>query len=380
MISSLAVLLVLGAVAAGAGVAARSLGRPIPAGTLALFFLLALAPFPRAFLPGRTVLPLEHVATTEPWLAPHGALPANPYLNDVVMQMLPWAQAVRLAYAEGSLPLRDRWNGAGTPLAANGQSAAFSPFTLLTLPLPLLSAFLAAGSAKLLLAMTGTWLWLRELSASSRAAVFAAIAFSLSMTFSQWLFFPHTAVFCLWPWMLFLAERCRDANGRRRATAALAAVFLGAALAGHPESLVLGLLFLALWLAGRSALRDLPDAAAVARRVGARRRGGGRAVRVPPRADGAGDPRVEPHGPHGAAPLERGVLPRAARPGRARGRDGVLPAVARRPDPHAADRGGHGRRSPRWLSDTSASSAGPPRSSSFDRAGRARPRRGCSSA
>lgn len=264
MLTSLAVLLFLAATAAGAGIAARFLRRPIPTGALVLFFALGLAPFPRAFLPGRTILPLEHVATTTPWLVPGRGLPSNPYLNDVVMQMLPWAKAVRVAYKGGELPLRDRWNGCGTPLAGNAQSAAFSFFTLLTLPLPLVGAFLAAGLAKLVLAAAGMWLWLRELSASSRAALFGAVAYPLSMTFSQWIFFPHTAVFCLWPWMLFLAERSRDANGRARALGALGAVFLAAALAGHPESVALGVTFLALWIGGRFALRGLPDAGRVA--------------------------------------------------------------------------------------------------------------------
>ncbi len=268
MISSLLVLVLLAVTTAGAGAAARWLGRPIPAGALVLFFVIGLAPFPpRAFLPGHTALPLEHVATTTPWLAPGRGRPSNPYLNDVVMQILPWAKAVRLAYKEGELPLRDRWNGCGTPLAANAQSAAFSIFTLLTLPLPLLGAFLAAGSAKLILAAAGMWLWLRELSASPRAALFAAVAFPLSLSFASWIFFPNAAVFGLWPWMPFLAERCRDASGRGRATAALGAVFLAAALAGHPESLALGLAFLVLWFGGRWVLHDLPDAGRVAGRV-----------------------------------------------------------------------------------------------------------------
>ncbi len=267
MIASAAVLLLLAATAAGAGLLARLLGRPIPALTLALFFALALLPFPRALLPGKTVLPLEHVATTTPWLSPGGGLPSNPYLNDVVMQMLPWAEAVRLAFEDGALPFRDRWNGCGTPLAANGQSGAFSLFTLFTLPLPLIAAFLAAGCAKLVLAMTGMWLWLRELSASTRAAVFAAIAFAFSLSFSQWIFFPHTAVFCLWPWMLFLIERLRDGRGRRRSMAALTAVLAAAALAGHPESLALGVLFAALWVAARSIAKDLPDGGKVACRT-----------------------------------------------------------------------------------------------------------------
>ncbi len=85
------------------------------------------------------------------------------------------------------------------------------------------------------------------------------------MSFSQWIFFPHTAVFCLWPWMLFLLERCRDSRGRLRAAAALTAVLAAAALAGHPESLALGVLFCALWVAGRRVTASLPDSGAVVR-------------------------------------------------------------------------------------------------------------------
>jgi hypothetical protein len=149
-----AAVLLLAAAAAGAGLLSWLLERPIPAHTLALFFALALLPFPRAFLPGKTVLPLEHVTLTAPWLSLGEVPPSNPYLNDVVMQMLPWAKAVRLAFEEGALPLPDGWNGCGTPLSANGQSAAFSPFTLLTLPLPIaaLGAWIAAGTLALLLA------------------------------------------------------------------------------------------------------------------------------------------------------------------------------------------------------------------------------------
>jgi hypothetical protein len=262
---SVPILLLLAAAAAGVWASARALARPFPPRTLAIFLALSVLPFWQAFAPKHTVLPLEHVTLTTPWLTYGTGPPRNPYLSDVVTQMLPWTKAVRLALYEGELPLRNRWNGAGTPLAANGQSAAFSPFTFATLLLAIPSAFLAAACIKLLLALCGMWLWLRELSVSSRAAAFGAIGFALSMTFAQWVFFPHTAVFCLWPWMLFLLERCRDANGRGRAVAALILVFAAAALAGHPETLALGVLFGALWIALRGALRDLPDAGVVAR-------------------------------------------------------------------------------------------------------------------
>jgi len=265
--SSLVIVLLAGAALALSG-AARSLGRRIPGAHLAAFVFLVCLPFPRAFLGGGTPLPLDHVPLTHPWLPLGHALPYNAYLNDVVSQILPWTEAVRVAWKDGTLPLLDRWNGCGTPLAANSQSAAFSPFTLLTLPLPLATAFLLLGPLKLLIAMAGMWLWVRELRVSESAAFFAAIAYGLSLSFSQWLFFPQTAVFCLWPWMLFLLERGRDAAGRARATMALGAVLAVGALAGHPESLAVGVLFAALWIAFRRVAGDAPDAGAMLRRLG----------------------------------------------------------------------------------------------------------------
>ena len=90
------------------------------------------------------------------------------------------------------------------------------------------------------------WLWARELRASARAAGFAAVAFALSFTFvPPWILYPQSGVFCLWPWMLFLIERCRDGPDAARAVAALAAVFVLIILAGHPESAAVGALFAA---------------------------------------------------------------------------------------------------------------------------------------
>jgi hypothetical protein len=268
MPGSLGVLALLAGAGLGIGAIARLLGRRIPRAHLVAFVLLACLPFPKAFLGGGTPLPLDHVPLTHPWLPLGVALPRYAYLNDVVTMILPWTQAVRLAWNEGALPLRDRWNGCGTPLAANSLSGAFSLFTLLTLPMTLPAAFLLLGALKLLIAMAGMWLWVRELSATERAALFAAAAFGLSLTFSQFLFFPQSAVFCLWPWMLFLVERGRDAVGRTRSVVALGIVFAAGALAGHPESMAVGILFVAVWIAGRWLARDLGDARAVLRCVG----------------------------------------------------------------------------------------------------------------
>ncbi len=266
MILSLTLLLLLAAVAAGVGAAARLLGRQIPLPYVAAFWVLAVLPFVRGFVSEATPLPLDHVRYVRPWTTSATTSPFNPYLNDVVMQMLPWTKATALAWKDGELPLRNRWNGCGTPLAANSQSAPFSPLTLFALLLPLPRAFLLIGSIKLLLAAAGMWLWLRELQISKQAALFGAVSFTLSLCFAHWFFFPQTA-FSLWPWMLFLLERLRDGRGRVRATVALTVVLVFAALAGHPESAALGGLFAVLWILGRGAVGDFPEAVLVLRRA-----------------------------------------------------------------------------------------------------------------
>ena len=95
------VLLLLAAAAAAVLGVAKWLARPLPVGTLALFAALSVLPFGKAFLPGRTILPLEHVTLTAPWLTLGTGPPRNPWLNDVATQMLPWNEAVRLPIAEG---------------------------------------------------------------------------------------------------------------------------------------------------------------------------------------------------------------------------------------------------------------------------------------
>src|SRR6266496_4247619 len=185
-----------------------------------LLCVLALLPF--VFLGGgvfrdETLLPVDHALLMPPWNTHPEVRRYNPYLNDIATQFLPWAKAMRNAWAEGSAPWRDRWNGCGTPLAANGQSAAFSPLTLLAMPLPLPSAFLLVAVLKLFLALSGMWLWLRALEVSSGAAFFGSVSFAFSFAMIPWLFAPQSGVVCLWPWLLFALERLRDRDAAKRA-------------------------------------------------------------------------------------------------------------------------------------------------------------------
>lgn len=252
---SLALLYAASAIAIRA--AAGLLGRRIPANIFLLHLLLPALFLLPAFTANRTIFPVDHAMSLPPWNSlPHPPA-ANPNLNDVSTQMAPWAKAVRMAWKEGSLPWRNRWNACGSPLAANGQSAPFFPLTFLMMALPLANAFNLAAALKLFVALTGTWLWLCELGVYRTAALFGAVAFAFSFTMVPWLLFSLTSVIPLWPWALFAIERMREPLFRNRATGALAAVFALELLAGHPESVVLGALFTALWLVSRAVSRDV---------------------------------------------------------------------------------------------------------------------------
>ena len=257
MLVSAAIIGLFLASAGAVALAARWLGRPIPPAALALFVVLSVAPFPRAFVRDLTVLPLDHAAFLPPWMGPVYVAPYNPYLNDVATQILPWAKETRLAFKAGEAPLRNRWNGCGMPLAANSVSAAFSPFTFLSFLLPLARSYTLTSALRLLLAAAGMWLWTRELGVSRPSAGFGTAAFALCLNFAPpWLMFPQSAETALWPWMLFLVERLGERR-RARAIAALTVLFVGMVLCGHPETAVIGFFFAFLWLGARALAGDL---------------------------------------------------------------------------------------------------------------------------
>ncbi len=257
MSTAIPLALLYSAAAFGIRQAAGCLGRRIPRNVFLVHVLLPALFLLPAFTGNRTIFPVDHAMSLPPWNSlPHSPA-ANPNLNDVSTQMAPWAQAVRMAWKEGSLPWRNRWNACGSALAANGQSAAFFPLTFLMMALPLANAFNLAAALKLFVALTGTWLWLSEIGVSRIAALFGSVAFAFSFTMGPWLLFPLTSAIPLWPWALFAIERMRDPAYRRRATAALTLVLALQLLAGHPESVALGALFTALWLACRAASRDI---------------------------------------------------------------------------------------------------------------------------
>ena len=243
---------VVSVVLIGVGLLKRSMPLFVAAALIGLPVLFCLP----GFAAGRTALPIAHARLFAPWSAAGSLPPQNADLNDVATQFAPWARAVRIAWREGSLPFRNAWNGCGSPLAANGQSGAFSPFTLAMAVLPVAPAFTLLMAAKLFLALAGTWLWLRELGASANSALLAAIAFAFSLTMTPLLLMTLSGVFCLWPWALFAIEIVLSPDSSVGGFALLVAVLAAWVLVGHPETACLGMAGAGLFLLGRLLVRD----------------------------------------------------------------------------------------------------------------------------
>ena len=225
---------------------ARASGRRLPWWVISTAVLLPILLVWPCVFSGLTPLPVDHALSLPPWSNTASVARYNESFNDAITQIAPWQKAVRQAWKEGGLPFWNRWNGCGMPLAATGQSEAFSPFTFLMFPLPLAHGFTLLVLAKLLLAFCGMWLWLAEMGVSRMAAVVGATLFGFSLSMTGWLLFPLTSVLCLWPWALFGFEVLRDAHRRSRGMILLVAV-LGWWGLGHPEMAALGALLLAFW-------------------------------------------------------------------------------------------------------------------------------------
>lgn len=206
------------------------------------FIPLVLLWFAPCWLTGRSPAAFDYLAQEVwPWKQP-GFVAGNALLSDVPMQMVPWREVVTRAYRAGELPLLNRHAGSGSPLWENPQAAVLHPLTLLGIPFSGFAWPLFAGTAKILIALTGMYLFLRSRSVSHEAAVFGAIAYAFSAFAIAFLLFPHTNVTVMLPWLLLTIDH---AAGSWRGAAAFSVVLFLLFAGGHPES-VLHTAFLAI--------------------------------------------------------------------------------------------------------------------------------------
>jgi hypothetical protein len=178
----------------------------------------------------------DFLNTLPPWHFLAGTKDAvNGEMNDIPLQHTPWGHQVRESWKSLRVPLWNQFNGAGYPLLANGQSQALSPIRLLMLPLPANRFMAGEAAAKILIALTFAFLFLRGRRFSELASVIGATIFGFGGFLHSWLHFPHVTTACFLPAIFWLIDRIAEKRtfGRFAAAALLwTAILFG----GHPET------------------------------------------------------------------------------------------------------------------------------------------------
>ena len=207
----------------------------LPWRVAALFYALVLVFLFRPMTQAAINVPADFIRILPPW--DNGAPPrhlSNSMMNDLPMQIVPWAAQVRDAWRSLHFPLWNHLAGAGYPLLANGQSSALSPIRLLALPLPLGYSMTAEAAMKLLIALTFMYLLCRRRYAELPSAV-GAIAFAFCTFNNTWLHFPLVTVAVWLPAALLAVDLLAERRSYARFVFAVV-VWAVMLFGGHPET------------------------------------------------------------------------------------------------------------------------------------------------
>ncbi|HUF17845.1 MAG TPA: hypothetical protein VMS12_07365, partial [Thermoanaerobaculia bacterium] len=214
---------------------ARRLGLPFQWRIAGLFYVLVLLFLFQPLTMNVVNVPADYTQRFWPWVSLGDPDPdTNTEINDVILQMVPWANQVRESWRDLDPPLWNSAAGGGYPLLANGQSGGLSIFRLLALPVDLGSSMTVEAAFKLLIALTFGFLYLRRRFGTGPSLV-GAVSFGFSTFLVIWLHFPHTSVACLLPALFYAIDLMLERTSWRRFVFCTA-VFSFLVLNGHPES------------------------------------------------------------------------------------------------------------------------------------------------
>ena len=231
---------------------------------LAGLLILPLVLFAPVTLGGKTLIPADNLYQFEPWLSAREAagvpeIPHNALLSDLVLQNFQWKTFIRESIAQGTIPLWQTEQFAGTPFLAAGQHAALYPFSVLFLILPLPAAYGWFTVSQLWLAGALMFLFARGIGRSRIAALVAGVAYQLSAFFVVSAVFPMMIAGAAWlPLLLLMIEfviRQRPLRAGRPASVpwiAIGAIALMMNIfAGHVEITYYTLIVMAYYAAAR---------------------------------------------------------------------------------------------------------------------------------
>ena len=162
------------------------------------------------------------------------------FVQDVMVQNVPWRHFLHEALAEGRLPLWEPAVSCGFPLFAEGQVGALYPPNWLLAPLPPATAVTWSVLGHLWLAAAATWGFLRALGCGRLAALTGGLTYGLGGYLVVRAMSPNfVAAAALLPVLFWLLE-----TGLARGRPVRVVLAGGAAalqlLAGHPQAALYG--------------------------------------------------------------------------------------------------------------------------------------------
>ena len=164
------------------------------------YFLKNKVPFPSTY----------QVNNFAPWSAePRFAGPVkNGAMPDIITQIYPWRNLVIETWKQGEIPLWNPYSFSGTPLLANYQSAALSPFNVFFFILPFVDSWSILVLIQPLLAGIFMYLFTRSLKRSKVGSLIASISFMFCGFITVWMGYatlPFAILFL--PLALFCIEK-----------------------------------------------------------------------------------------------------------------------------------------------------------------------------
>ncbi len=216
-----------------------------PAGLWALpfhfaaFFVLAAAAaiiYAPAFS-GRIPFPASIVFEFPPFadVAPQGIATPHSNIHDLAHSFYPFRALAARAVREGIFPLWNPYMLAGTPFAANSQSALFYPLNSLYYVLPLPVAWTIGFLLRPLLAGLFTALFSRRIGASKTGAMVSAILFAFSGFLIGWQGSAMSDAVIWLPFVCYCVVHLHALPSMKSVILA-AMAFAMPVLAGHPET------------------------------------------------------------------------------------------------------------------------------------------------
>ena len=199
---------------------------------IALFVVACLGP---AIVGARTLLSVNLIGQFYPWVASSAAsVPGHQVCtSDTVDYFMPGIRSMRTAWFQGEFGgWQDVVNGGG-PLGGIPNLGLLSPLSLPYLVLPLWIAPVFVKLLELIVAIGGTFLFLRRFGVSRSASWLAGFAFATSGFMVMWSNWPQTRVAALIPALFWAIERLLSDRSPRN-VALIAVIVASMLLGGFP--------------------------------------------------------------------------------------------------------------------------------------------------